>query len=65
MKRVFTSAVWSGFMIAILAGAGPATGWAETHHFEPGVFHNTFSAAHVVTSTNDAGGTGFRRQAAY
>jgi amidase len=45
-----------------------ATGFAETHHFEPKEFHNTFSGAHkpvltikpgdhVITSTVDAGGT--------
>ncbi|MEI9811625.1 MAG: acetamidase/formamidase family protein [Acidobacteriota bacterium] len=67
MKRVFTSAAWSGLTIAILVGAGTATGWAETYHFEPKVFYNTYSSAHepalkiksgdhVVTYTIDASG---------
>ena len=44
-----------------------ATGWAETHQFQPAEFHNTFSGAHkpvlrikpgdhVITSTIDARG---------
>lgn len=51
----------------VLALALPSIGFAETHHFEPKEFHNTFSGAHkpvltikpgdhVITSTIDARG---------
>src|SRR5579862_9612460 len=55
-------------MRLVLAFALAATGFAETHRFEPTEFYNTFSGAHkpvlrikpgdhVITSTIDAGGT--------
>src|SRR5690242_11987308 len=55
-------------MKLILVLALTATGFAETHRFQPTEFYNTFSSAHkpalrikpgdhVITSTIDAGGT--------
>jgi len=55
-------------MKVLLALFLAATGFAETHRFQPTQFHNTFSGAHapvlrikpgdhVITSTIDAGGT--------
>jgi acetamidase/formamidase len=52
----------------IVAVSLPLSAFAETHHFEPKEFHNTFSGAykpvltikpgdHVITYTIDAGGT--------